>query len=104
MFHVKHPCHPPPIATKPFSRDFLFDFPIPTRLVARTAFLCKALADFVPQCPQVVAEVAGFASGGPSTAADPFPASIPATLLPAFPVSSSRFAPLGVSLYPAGDG
>jgi N-acyl-D-amino-acid deacylase len=40
------------------NRDFLFDFPIPTRSIARTAFLCKALADFVPQCSQVVAEVA----------------------------------------------
>jgi hypothetical protein len=66
-------------------RDFLFDFPIPTHSIARTAFLCKALADFVPQCSQVVAEVAGFASGGPPTADDAFSPSILATLLPASP-------------------
>ena len=34
------------------NRDFLFDFSIPARSVARTAFLCKALADFVSQCSQ----------------------------------------------------
>jgi hypothetical protein len=60
-------------------------FQIPTRSIARTAFLCKALADFVPQCSQVVAEVAGFASGGPPTADDAFSPSILATLLPASP-------------------
>src|SRR5580700_4273878 len=75
------------------NRDFLFDFPIPTRSIARTAFLCKALADFVQQCSQVVAEVVGFASGGPPTADDAFSPSILATL-PASPASSSKFAPL----------
>ena len=35
-----------------FNRDFLFDFPIPTRSIDRTAFLCKVLADFGPQCSQ----------------------------------------------------
>jgi hypothetical protein len=67
------------------NRDFLFDFQIPTRSIARTAFLCKALAEFVPQCSQLVAEVAGFASGGPPTADDAFSPSILATLLPASP-------------------
>jgi hypothetical protein len=28
-------------------RDFLFDFPIPTRSIDRTAFLCKVLGDFI---------------------------------------------------------
>jgi hypothetical protein len=35
-----------------FSRDFRFDFPLPTRRVDRTAFLCKVLAGFGPRCFQ----------------------------------------------------
>ncbi len=67
------------------NRDFLFDFQIPACSIARRAFLRKALADLVPQCSQVVVEVAGFASGGPLRADGAFSPSILAALLPASP-------------------
>ena len=69
------------------------------------AFLCKALADFVPQCSfPVVAEVAGFASVGPSTAEGAvFPIDSGDTS-PCIPASSSKICSALRSLYPAGDG
>jgi hypothetical protein len=88
-----------------FNRDFLFEFPIPARSVARTAFLCKALADFVPRCSQVVAEVAGFAAGGLPTAEDAvFPVDSGDTAPCILGASSSKFVPVCASAYLAGDG
>jgi hypothetical protein len=67
-----------------FSENFLFNFAIPTPSIAGTGFPVQGFADFVAQCSQIVAEVAGFASGGPPTA-DAFFPSILATFLPAPP-------------------
>jgi hypothetical protein len=86
------------------NRDFLFDFPIPSRFMDRTAFLCKALADLVPQVFPVVRVGAGFAADEPPTAENAV-----------FPIDSGDTSPCipGVvieigsalrSLYPAGDG
>ena len=86
------------------NRDFLFDFPIPTRLIVRRAFLCKVLADFGPQCSRECSERPVSRLAGSRRLKMLFSPSILATLLSASPASSSKIPPLRTSPYPAGDG
>jgi hypothetical protein len=79
-------------------RDFLCDFPIPTRSIDRAAFLGKVLGDFGRAVFLIVRGDLVLRLGISQQLNMPFSPSILATLLPASPASSSKSAPLGARL------